>query len=165
METGGREEGKKNMNIKKDKEKRCSEGGDVLTFEKLLDRAIGEKAEVTSLVLKWSPDETATREGVDTELCIALSKPDLVDPCRLYKRFGAYSRWLPWATIGASSLAYWNEWNNGESSGGNDSATTTESHGWREQSLGEQVRLLKKQVNSGRHPGSGGHRHSSKKRS
>ena len=32
-------------------------------------------------------EETITREEVVAALCIALSKPDLGDQCRLYKRF------------------------------------------------------------------------------
>ena len=36
--------------------------------------------------------------------------------------------------------------------------TTTKVHGCREQSLGEPVQLSERQVHSGRHPGSGGHR-------
>ena len=63
-------------------------GGDVSTFEKALDQAIGEKAEVKSLVSKKSLevrdlDETVTREAVVAALCIALGKPDLGDQCRL----------------------------------------------------------------------------------
>ena len=45
-----------------------------------------------------------------------------------------------------------------------DSTTTTESHGWCEQSLGELVQLSERQVHSEHYPGSGGHRHESKKR-
>ena len=68
-------------------------GGDVSTFEKALDQAVDEKAEVKSLVSKRSLevrdlDETVTREEVVAALCIALGKPDLGDQCRLYKRFG-----------------------------------------------------------------------------
>ena len=68
-------------------------GGDVSTFEKALDQAVGEKAEVKSLVSKRSLevrdlDEKVTREEVVAALCIALGKPDLGDQCRLYKRFG-----------------------------------------------------------------------------
>ena len=68
-------------------------GGDVSTFEKALDQAVGEKAEVKSLVSKRSLevrdlDETVTREEVVAALCIALGKPDLRNQCRLYKRFG-----------------------------------------------------------------------------
>ena len=48
---------------------------------------------------------------------------------------------------------------NGEASGGNDSIKITESHGCREQSFGEPVRLSGKQVDSGRYQGSGKHRH------
>ena len=59
-------------------------GGDVSTFEKVLDQAVGEKAEVKSLVSKRSLevrdlDETVTREEVVAVLCIALGKPDLGD--------------------------------------------------------------------------------------
>ena len=32
-------------------------------------------------------DETVTRDKVVATLCITLRKPDLVDQCRLYKRF------------------------------------------------------------------------------
>ena len=68
-------------------------GGDISTFEGALDQAVGEKAEVKSLVSKRSLevrdlDETVTREEVVAALCIALGKPDLGDQCRLYKRFG-----------------------------------------------------------------------------
>ena len=67
-------------------------GGDVSAFEKTLDRAVREKAEVNSLVSKRSLevrdlDETVTREEVIDALCIALSKPGLGDQCKLYKRF------------------------------------------------------------------------------
>ena len=52
-----------------------------------------EKAGVKSLVLKRSfevrdLDETVTREEVVAALCIALSKPDLGNQCRMYKHFG-----------------------------------------------------------------------------
>ena len=47
----------------------------------------------------------------------------------------------------------------GETSAGNDPTKTTGSHGPREWSLGKPVRLSKRQAHSGRHPGSGGHRH------
>ena len=68
-------------------------GGDVSAFEKALEQAVWEKAEIKSLVLKRSLevkdlDETVTREEVVAALCIALGKPDLGDQCRLYKRFG-----------------------------------------------------------------------------
>ena len=66
-------------------------GGDVSAFEKALDQAVGEKAEINSLVSKRSLedlDETVTREEVVALLCIALGKPELGDQCRLYKRFG-----------------------------------------------------------------------------
>ena len=68
-------------------------GGDVSAFEKALDQAVGQRAEVKSLVSKRSVeirdvDETITREEVVAALCIALCKPDLGDQCRLYKRFG-----------------------------------------------------------------------------
>ena len=67
--------------------------GDVSAFEKVLDQAVGQKADVKSLVSKRSLevrylDETVTREEVVGALCIALGKPDLGDQCRLYKRFG-----------------------------------------------------------------------------
>ena len=39
---------------------------------------------------------------------------------------------------------------NGKTSGGNDPTTTTESRGWREQSLGEPVPHSERQVHSGR---------------
>ena len=66
-------------------------GGDVSAFEEALDQAVGEKAEVKSLVSKRSLDvrdldETVTREEVVATLCIALGKLDLWDQCRLYKR-------------------------------------------------------------------------------
>ena len=68
-------------------------GCDVSAFEKALDQAVREKAEVESLVLKRSLevrdlDETVTREDVIAALCIALGKPDLGDQFKLYKRFG-----------------------------------------------------------------------------
>ena len=67
-------------------------GGDVSAFEKALDRALGDKADVKSLVSKGTLevrdlDETVTRKEVVAALCIALGKPDLGDHCRLYKRF------------------------------------------------------------------------------
>ena len=67
--------------------------GDVSALEKALDQAVGEKAEIKSLVSKRSLevsdlDETVTREEVVAALCIALGKPDLGDQRRLYKRFG-----------------------------------------------------------------------------
>ena len=67
--------------------------GDVSIFEKALDQAVGEKAEVKSLVSKRSLevrdlDQTVTREEIVAALCIALGKTDLGDQCRLYKRFG-----------------------------------------------------------------------------
>ena len=68
-------------------------GGDVSAFEKALDQAVGERADVKSLVSKRlldvrDLDESVTREEVVAAPCIALSKPDLGDQCRLYKRFG-----------------------------------------------------------------------------
>ena len=42
---------------------------------------------------------------------------------------------------------------NGKASGGYDSKTTMQSHGWREQSLEEPVWLSARQVHSGRYPG------------
>ena len=68
-------------------------GGDVSAFEKALDQAVGQRAEVKSLVSKRSLeikdlDETITREEVVAALCIALLKPDLGDQSRMYKRFG-----------------------------------------------------------------------------
>ena len=68
-------------------------GGDVYAFEKALDQAVGEKAEIKSLVSKRSLEvrdlgETVTREEVAAAQYIALGKPDLGDQCRLYKRFG-----------------------------------------------------------------------------
>ena len=57
-------------------------GGDVSAFKKALDQAVGEKAEVKSLVSKRSHGvkdlhETVTREEVVATLCITLGKPDL----------------------------------------------------------------------------------------
>ena len=57
-------------------------GGDVSAFEKALDQAVGEKANVKFLVSKRTLevrdlDETVTREEVVAALCIALGKPDL----------------------------------------------------------------------------------------
>ena len=68
-------------------------GDDVLAFQKALDQAVGQRAEVKSLVSKRSLevrdlDETVTREEVVAALCITLGKPDLADQCRLYKRCG-----------------------------------------------------------------------------
>ena len=68
-------------------------GGHAAAFETALDQAVGQRAEVKSLVSKksveiWDLDETITREEVVAALCIALGKPDLGDQCRLYKRFG-----------------------------------------------------------------------------
>ena len=68
-------------------------GGDVSVFKKALDQAVGEKAEIKSLVSKRSLevrdiDETVTRQEVVATLCIVLGKPDLRDQCRQYKRFG-----------------------------------------------------------------------------
>ena len=65
----------------------------VSAFEKALEQAVGEKANVKSLVSKRSLEvrdhnETVTREKVDAVLCIALVKTDLGDQCRLYERFG-----------------------------------------------------------------------------
>ena len=62
-------------------------------FEKARDQAVGQRADVKSLVSERSLevrdlDETVTREEVVATLCIALGKPDLGDQCRLYKRFG-----------------------------------------------------------------------------
>ena len=59
-------------------------GGNVSTFEKALDQAVGEKAEVKSLVSKSSLkvrdlDETVTREEVVYALCNVLGKPDIGD--------------------------------------------------------------------------------------
>ena len=67
-------------------------GGDVWAFEKVLDRAVGEEADVKYLISKRSLvvgdlDETVTREEVVATLCIALGKPDLGHQSRLYKRF------------------------------------------------------------------------------
>ena len=61
-------------------------GGDVSAFEKALDQAVGQRAEVKSLVSKRSVevrdlDKTITREEVVAALCIALGKPDLGDQC------------------------------------------------------------------------------------
>ena len=68
-------------------------GSDVSAFEKALNQAIGEKADVEYLVSKRSLevrdlDETVKREEVAAALCIALGKLDPGDLCRLYKRFG-----------------------------------------------------------------------------
>ena len=68
-------------------------GSDVSAFEKALDQAVGQRADVKCLVSKRSLevrdlDETVTREEVVAALCIALGKPDLGDQCRLYKQFG-----------------------------------------------------------------------------
>ena len=59
-------------------------GGDVSVFKKALDQAVGEKAEIKSLVSKRSLevrdiDETVTRQEVVATLCIVLGKPDLRD--------------------------------------------------------------------------------------
>ena len=68
-------------------------GGDISIFEKALEQAVEEKAEVKSVVSKRSLEvreleETVTREEVVAALYIALGKTDLGDQCRLYKRFG-----------------------------------------------------------------------------
>ena len=68
-------------------------GGDVSAFEKALDQAVGQKADVKSLDTKRylevrDLDETVTKEEVVAALCIALGKPDLEDQCKLYKCFG-----------------------------------------------------------------------------
>ena len=68
-------------------------GGDVSAFEKAINQAVGQKADVKSLFSKRSLevrdlDETVTREEVVAALCIALDMPELGDQCRLYKRFG-----------------------------------------------------------------------------
>ena len=65
-------------------------GGDVSAFEKELDRVVGEKVDVTSLVSRRTLevrdlDETVTREEVVATLCIALGKPSLGDTKRLSK--------------------------------------------------------------------------------
>ena len=57
-------------------------GGDVSAFEKALDPAVGEKADVKSLVSKRTLkvrdlEETDTREVFVEALCIALGKPEL----------------------------------------------------------------------------------------
>ena len=62
--------------------------GDVSAFKKGLDRVVGEKADVTSLVSKRTIDvrelnEIVTRKEVVAKLSIALGKPDLGDQCRL----------------------------------------------------------------------------------
>ena len=68
-------------------------GGDISAFEEALDQAVGEKAEVESLVSKSSLevrdlDQTITRVEVVAALCIALGRPELRNQCRLYKRLG-----------------------------------------------------------------------------
>ena len=68
-------------------------GGDVSAFEKALDQAVGQRADVKSLVSKRSLevrdlDETVRKKEVVAALCIALGRPDLGDQCRLYKHFG-----------------------------------------------------------------------------
>ena len=64
-------------------------GGDVSTFKKALHQAVGEKAEIKSLVSKRSLevrdlDETVKRGEVVATICIVLGKIDLGDLCRLY---------------------------------------------------------------------------------
>ena len=68
-------------------------GGDLSAFEKALDQAVRQRADVKSLVSKRSLefrdlDETVTREKFVAALCIRLGRPDLRDQCRLYKGFG-----------------------------------------------------------------------------
>ena len=68
-------------------------GGDISTFEKALNQAVREKAEVKSLVSKRNLEvsdlkETVIRKEVVAAILIALGNPDLKDQCRLYKRFG-----------------------------------------------------------------------------
>ena len=78
------------------------------------------------------PWKTVKKEKVVAALAGALGRPDLSGLCR----HNGY---------------------NGEASRGNDSTSTTESHDWGEQSLGEPVRVWERQVHSGLHPGCGGH--------
>ena len=54
-------------------------GGDVSSFEKALDQAVGQRAGVKSLVSKRSVEVRDLDETI---------KRDLGDQCRLYKRFG-----------------------------------------------------------------------------
>ena len=91
MVTGGEEERKQEKKCVQEAEREkkttpkrspLERSGDVSAFEMTLDRAVGETADVRSLVYKRSLeirdlDQTMTREEVVTALCIALSKPDL----------------------------------------------------------------------------------------
>ena len=68
-------------------------GGDVSTFHKELDRAVGERAEISALVLKRSLvirdlDETVEKEEVVSALCMALGRPALDGSCMLFTSYG-----------------------------------------------------------------------------
>ena len=68
-------------------------GGDVSAFRKELDLAVGERAQISALVLKRSLeirdlDETVEKRQVVSALCLALGRPALDGSCRLFTRFG-----------------------------------------------------------------------------
>ena len=68
-------------------------GGDVSAFRKELDRAFGERTEILALVSTRSLeirvlDETVEKEEVVYALCLALGRPALDGPCKLFTRFG-----------------------------------------------------------------------------
>ena len=67
-------------------------GGDVSAFRKELDRAVGERTEISALVSNRSLeirdlDETVEKEEVMSALCLALGRPALDGSCRLFTRF------------------------------------------------------------------------------
>ena len=68
-------------------------GGDVSAFQKELDRAVGERAEMSVLVSKRSLEirelyETVDKEEVVSALCLAVGRPALEGSYRLFTRFG-----------------------------------------------------------------------------
>ena len=68
-------------------------GGDISAFKKALDKAVGTRADVRTLVMTKvveirDIDETTTREEVAAALRKALGREELGVPCRLYSRFG-----------------------------------------------------------------------------
>ena len=68
-------------------------GGEVLTLREELDRAVGERAEISTLVSTRSLkirdlDKTVEKEEVGSVLCFALGRPVLDGSCRLFTRFG-----------------------------------------------------------------------------
>ena len=66
---------------------------DVPAFQKVLDQAVGARADVRALVTSKvvairDLDDTTTREEVTAALSRALGRDELGAPCRLYSRFG-----------------------------------------------------------------------------